>query len=384
MASGRRRRPISASRSASSPFRRPRFSPAFRNGRPSGTPCTSTELAATRRAYVLRRMHETGAIDDARVPNGARRAHRRQRVRCPEAARRALPRRDGASGDDPALRLRGADGGPQGDDDDRQPAASRGQSRDAREPHGLRRAPRLSRAARACGASGRRRECGSAARAHGARRGGAARAARRLSAAARLRERDRARRGRRRRASVFRRSRRGSDRPRRRRVGGAVHQRRSSRRKADDGRRSSRARRRRALPAHCGRRMAARAASRSAGCVRLGRSVRRRDRRVERRLRFLPEQLQPRHAGAAAAGLLVQAVRVLGRARERLHAGDGRARRAGRRRLPGVARARLAARELRRQVFRSVAVARGSHRFDELRIDSHTAEHGQFRQRSAT
>ena len=59
-------------------------------------------------------------------------------------------------------------------------------------------------------------------------------------------------------------------------------------------------------------------------------------------------------------GLLVQAVRLLGGVRERLYAGDRRARRAGRRRLPAGARARLAARELQRPILRPVAAARGA------------------------
>ncbi len=53
---------------------------------------------------------------------------------------------------------------------------------------------------------------------------------------------------------------------------------------------------------------------------------------LERRLRLLPQQLQPSDAGAAPTRLVVQAVRVFGGVRKRLHAGDGHPRRAARRR----------------------------------------------------
>ena len=43
---------------------------------------------------------------------------------------------------------------------------------------------------------------------------------------------------------------------------------------------------------------------------------------------------------------------------------------------PSGARARLATRELQRQVLRSVAAARGAARIDERRVDPHHAEHG--------
>ena len=57
---------------------------------------------------------------------------------------------------------------------------------------------------------------------------------------------------------------------------------------------------------------------------------RRRHRRAERRLRLLPQQLQSGDASRAPTGLVVQAIRVLGGLRERLHACDRRARCASR------------------------------------------------------
>ena len=48
----------------------------------------------------------------------------------------------------------------------------------------------------------------------------------------------------------------------------------------------------------------------------------RRDRRAQRRVRFLRQQVQPRDPGASPAGLSLQALHLFGRARERLHAGE--------------------------------------------------------------
>ena len=61
-----------------------------------------------------------------------------------------------------------------------------------------------------------------------------------------------------------------------------------------------------------------------------------------RRLLVRPEPVQPRHAGLPAAGFVVQADRLFGRARQRLYALDRRARRADRNR-PGPGRRRVAA-----------------------------------------
>ena len=66
------------------------------------------------------------------------------------------------------------------------------------------------------------------------------------------------------------------------------------------------------------------------GGVRLARPAGRRDPRAGRRLRLQPQQVQPRHAGLAPAGLVVQALHLLGVAGEGLHAGDRGPRRAGR------------------------------------------------------
>ena len=84
--------------------------------------------------------------------------------------------------------------------------------------------------------------------------------------------------------------------------------------------------------------------------LRRARPARRRDPRAGRRLRLRQEQVQPRDAGLAPAGLELQALHLLGRAGEGLHAGDRRQRRAAvlrrrRHRQPAVG-----AEELRRQV----------------------------------
>ena len=78
-----------------------------------------------------------------------------------------------------------------------------------------------------------------------------------------------------------------------------------------------------------------------------------------RRLRLLPQRVQPRGAGAPAAGLGLQAVRLHRRARSRVHAGHPRGRRArvlrGRPERPGVE-----ARQLRPQVPRAHHAAAGA------------------------
>jgi penicillin-binding protein 1A len=81
-----------------------------------------------------------------------------------------------------------------------------------------------------------------------------------------------------------------------------------------------------------GCRRTTRAAGRSRSCRRPRRrssrcARRRRDPRAGRRLRLRPQQVQPRDAGVPAAGLGVQAVHLLGGAREGVHAGDGHQRR---------------------------------------------------------
>ena len=88
------------------------------------------------------------------------------------------------------------------------------------------------------------------------------------------------------------------------------------------------------------------------------------------RLRLLrPEQVQPRDAGAAPAGLGFQAVPVLRGARERLHAGDRCILDApvvhGRRRLEDV----LAAGEFRRRLPRPDAPARSAGAVAQPRVD---------------
>ena len=100
----------------------------------------------------------------------------------------------------------------------------------------------------------------------------------------------------------------------------------------------------------------------------------RRDPRAGRRLRLQPQQVQPRHAGVAPAGLVVQAVHLLGGAREGLH-----------RRRPSSTTRRwwstprqtggqaLGAEELRRQVRRPDAHAHGARQVEEHGVDPHAA-----------
>ena len=118
--------------------------------------------------------------------------------------------------------------------------------------------------------------------------------------------------------------------------------------------RGGRRRRRGLRAADLGERGPARAEAGCTGRDRRARSARRRDHRDVRRLRLPGLQVQSRAAGAPAARLLVQAVHLFGRARGRVHAGLGRARRAGglrgarargrHRRAPGRRRGRGAGR----------------------------------------
>ena len=75
-------------------------------------------------------------------------------------------------------------------------------------------------------------------------------------------------------------------------------------------------------------RLVADAVARGRGRFRRARPEHRRDPRAGRRLRLRQEQVQPRHAGLAPAGLELQAVHLLGGAGKGLHAGDGHQRRA--------------------------------------------------------
>src|SRR3546814_1296202 len=86
---------------------------------------------------------------------------------------------------------------------------------------------------------------------------------------------------------------------------------------------------------------------------------------ADRRLQLRQQQVQPRHPGAAPAGVELQAVPVRGRVRARLQPGLDRARRAGR--VPHAQRQGLAASERQRQLRRPDAPARG-------RSEEHTSE----------
>ena len=72
---------------------------------------------------------------------------------------------------------------------------------------------------------------------------------------------------------------------------------------------------------------------------------------------YAQEQVQPRHAGLAPAGLELQALHLLGRAGKGLHAGDGGQRRAAVLRRRHDRRPALGAEELRRHVRRPDAAA---------------------------
>ena len=96
-----------------------------------------------------------------------------------------------------------------------------------------------------------------------------------------------------------------------------------------------------------------------------------------RRFRLRRQQVQPRDAGTAAAGLRLQAVPVFGRARARLHAGDAGQRRAdraaGRRRRRG--RRGVAAAEHHAQVLWPDAGPRRTRAFAQPGVDPPVARH---------
>ena len=101
-----------------------------------------------------------------------------------------------------------------------------------------------------------------------------------------------------------------------------------------------------------------------------------RDRRVRahgRRLRLRQEQVQPRHAGLAPAGLELQALHLLGSAREGLHAGDRDQRRAALLRRRHDRQPALGAEELRRQVRRPDDAAPRPGEVEEHGLDPHPA-----------
>ena len=90
---------------------------------------------------------------------------------------------------------------------------------------------------------------------------------------------------------------------------------------------------------------------------------------ARRRIRLQPEQVQPRHAGVAPAGIELQAVHLLRVARAGFHAEHADQRRThldrpGADRRPGVG-----AEELRRQVRGPVAAAAGPRQVEEPRVD---------------
>ncbi len=101
--------------------------------------------------------------------------------------------------------------------------------------------------------------------------------------------------------------------------------------------------------------------------LRFGASHRRRHSFARRRVRFRAQQVQPRHAGAAAARLGVQAVHLFGSARKGLHPGHGRQRRALLRAGGQDRRRGLGAQELRRQVRWPDADPHGARQIEEPR-----------------
>ena len=117
-----------------------------------------------------------------------------------------------------------------------------------------------------------------------------------------------------------------------------------------------------------GRPLPAGPAAGSGGGTRGDRAARRSHRLAGGRLRFRLEQVQPRDPGAPPARVRVQAVRVLGRAGARLHAGEPDQRRAdrhaGRRRHRGVAAA-----EHHQAVLWTHADARGAGAFAQPGLD---------------
>ena len=107
--------------------------------------------------------------------------------------------------------------------------------------------------------------------------------------------------------------------------------------------------------------------------LRRRRHHRRRDPRAGRRLRLQPQQVQPRDPGLAPAGLLVQAVHLLGLARARAVAGHHHQRRADLVRRRPDRRPGLGAEELRRQVRRPDDHAQGPDQVEEHDLDPHPA-----------
>ena len=253
-------------------------------------------------------MLETGKIDAAahdaalEAPIESPHARARDRARC------TLRRRDGARGHVATLRRGRVARRLSRLHDHRQPAAGRGRRGDAAGDPRVRPPSRLSRAAR----DPRR---GTTRRTDAGRRGAAPHPRRGplVSAVVRVHERDGRRRAAGDRPTVdVRCSTTCSGR------GGLAG--RSPRSRAQErGRRADRGPGRLYRAARRGRLASGATAGRRrrAGCAR---SERRLDRRAHRWLRFLGQQVQPGAAGAPAARLGVQAVPVLGGARERLHA----------------------------------------------------------------
>ena len=92
-----------------------------------------------------------------------------------------------------------------------------------------------------------------------------------------------------------------------------------------------------------------------------------------RRLRFRQEQVQPRDAGLAPAGLELQALHLFGRAGKRLHARHGGQRRAAVLRCRHHRRPAVGAEELRRQVRRPDVAAPRADEVQEHGVDPHPA-----------
>ena len=107
------------------------------------------------------------------------------------------------------------------------------------------------------------------------------------------------------------------------------------------------------------------------GALRRDGSAHRQRPRDGRRLRLLEEQVQPRHAGLAPAGLELQALHLLGGAREGLHAGDGDQRRAALLRRRHDRQPALGAEELRRHLRRPDDDAARPGQVEEHDLDPH-------------
>ena len=93
-----------------------------------------------------------------------------------------------------------------------------------------------------------------------------------------------------------------------------------------------------------------------------------------RRLRFLPEQIQPRDPGAAPAGLRIQALRVFGGVRQGIHAGEHRRGCADRYRR-GRHGASMAAEGFRERILRADPPARSAGAFAQSGVDTPDARH---------